>query len=95
VWFARGERPSQEALRAMASNVATYLRDQLQELGKDKPDKGTLRERISQALQDLPGNLRPDRVPGEERGVGTAELEEEAQAPETKPAWRVYEPGQD
>ena len=95
VWFARGERPSQEALRAMASNVATYLRDQLQELGKDKPDKGTLRERISQALQDLPGNLRPDRVPGEERGVGTAELEEEAQAPETKPTWRVYEPGQD
>jgi small GTP-binding protein len=59
MWFARGERPTQEAMRNMVAGVATHLRDQLLGLGRKRPDKDTLRERISQALQDLPTNLRP------------------------------------
>ena len=62
VWFARGERPTQDALKKMVSEVASYLRDQLLGLGKRKPSQETLRQRISQALQDLPSQLRPDKA---------------------------------
>jgi hypothetical protein len=60
VWFARGERPSQEAMKKMVSGVAVHLRDRLLGLGKKRPDRGTLRERIAEALRDLPGQLSPD-----------------------------------
>lgn len=60
IWFARGERPTQEALRKLVTNVTEYLKERLLALGEKKPDRGSLRQRISQALVDLPSNLRPD-----------------------------------
>jgi small GTP-binding protein len=60
IWFARGERPTQEALRKLVINVTEYLKERLLALGEKKPDRGSLRQRISQALVDLPSNLRPD-----------------------------------
>jgi small GTP-binding protein len=66
VWFAHGERPTQDALKRMVGDVAVYLRDRLLGLGKKKPDRGTLRQRISEALKDLPGQLRPDAAVGAE-----------------------------
>ena len=63
VWFAYGERPTQEALQKIVTDVTNYLKEQLIGLGEKKPDRGTLRERITQALNDLPRQLRPDLRP--------------------------------
>ena len=60
VWFAYGEKPTQEGLQKIAADVTSYLKDQLMSLGEASPDRGTLRERITQALQNLPRQLRPD-----------------------------------
>jgi small GTP-binding protein len=59
-WFAYGEKPTQETLGRIVSDITNYLKDQLMGLGEKKPDRGTLRERISQALSNLPSQLRPD-----------------------------------
>jgi len=61
MWFAYGERPTQEALQTVTTDVAIYLRDQLLGLGEKRSDRGTLRQRVSQALRDLPDQLRPRR----------------------------------
>jgi small GTP-binding protein len=58
-WFARGERPTREVLQKTVADVTSYLKDQLLALGEKKPDRGTLRERITQALNNLPHVLRP------------------------------------
>jgi len=59
VWFAHGERPTREALQGITAEVANYLRNQLVGLGKRRPDRGTLRERISESLTDLPSQFHP------------------------------------
>jgi GTP-binding protein Era len=58
VWFAHGEKPTAEALRRIAGQVAGILRERLLDLGKKKPDKRTLRQRLAEGLQDLPERLR-------------------------------------
>ena len=49
-------------------DVAIYLRDQLLGLGEKRPDRGTLRQRVSQALKDLPDHLRPKRKRADDGG---------------------------
>jgi small GTP-binding protein len=68
MWFAYGEKPSSEALQKTTTDIAIYLRNQLLGLGKKRPDKGTLRQRISQTLKDLPAQfpLRGKRAAGPE-----------------------------
>jgi small GTP-binding protein len=61
VWFAHGERLTQETLQTIVNDVTTYLKDQLLGLGEKRPDRGTLRQHITQALKDLPAQLRPAR----------------------------------
>ncbi|MBN1316013.1 MAG: 50S ribosome-binding GTPase [Anaerolineales bacterium] len=61
MWFAFGEKPTRETLQKTTTNVAIYLRDQLRELGEKRPDKGTLRQRVTQAIKNLPDQLRPKR----------------------------------
>ncbi len=58
LWFSSGEKPTQEALHKIVANVSGYLRDQLTGMGKKKPGRETLRERITQSLSNLP---RPTR----------------------------------
>jgi small GTP-binding protein len=58
-WFGRGERPSQDAFRKQAADISLYLRSRLADLGKRKPDEGTLKQRVTKALQDMPRDLRP------------------------------------
>jgi len=58
-WFSKGERPTQGALRQRVADMTTYLREQLADLGKRKPEEGTLRERIVKALVGLPRRLKP------------------------------------
>jgi len=61
IWFAHGERPTQEAMQKVVADVTNHLKEQLIGLGEKKPDRGTLRQRLAQALKDLPNQLRPDR----------------------------------
>jgi GTP-binding protein Era len=61
-WFARGERPSQDAFRKQTTEISLYLRSRLADLGKRKPDEGTLKQRVTKALQDMPRDLQPKEV---------------------------------
>lgn len=58
LWFAYGEKPTQAALQQWTTDITLYLKEQLADLGQKKPDRGTLRQRLSQALQALPDRLR-------------------------------------
>lgn len=71
VWFAFGEKPTQEALRRMVADVTSYLKDQMTGLGEKRPDRTTLRERITQALNGLPSPLRSGN--GDLQSVGEDE----------------------
>jgi len=59
MWFAYGEKPTRESLQKATTDIAIYLRDQLLGLGEKRPDRGKLRQRIIEALKDLPGYFRP------------------------------------
>lgn len=63
VWFAYGEQPTREVLQGITVDVTNYLKNQLMGLGEKRPGRGTVRERITGSLDDLPRHLRP--------GVGT------------------------
>ncbi len=56
----------------MTIDVTNYLKNQLMSLGEKRPDRGTLRERITGALNDLPRQLRP--------GAGTPPVAGESQS---------------
>jgi small GTP-binding protein len=58
LWFSRGERPTRQAMQRMVTDLTVHLRDSLLGLGRKRPDRVTLRERISQALQSLPDRER-------------------------------------
>jgi hypothetical protein len=66
VWFAEGERVSPQVLNKLVKELTTYLSEQIRDLGRKKPDEGTLVQRITQALKDLPEQLRPERMRGKE-----------------------------
>lgn len=66
VWFAEGERVSPQVLNKLVKELTTYLSEQIKDLGRKKPDEGTLVQRITQALKDLPEQLRPERMRGKE-----------------------------
>ncbi|MBN1314538.1 MAG: DUF697 domain-containing protein [Anaerolineales bacterium] len=61
MWFAYGERPTRETLQKITMDVAIFLRDRLRGLGEKRPDKSTLRKRVTQAIKDLPEQFRPGR----------------------------------
>jgi uncharacterized protein (DUF697 family) len=66
LWFSSGEKPTQEALQRIVANVSGYLKDQLTGLGKKKPGRETLRQRITQSLSNLPRPTRSQiRTPAE------------------------------
>jgi small GTP-binding protein len=69
MWFAYGEKPTRASLQRTTTEIAIHLRDQLLGLGEKRPDRGTLRQRITQALKDL-----PERFPaGRRRTTGEGE----------------------
>ena len=67
VWFDRGERPTQETMKRLVSGVTAHLADRLVSMGKRRPDRGTLRERLSEGLRDLPNPLDPASKGGREQ----------------------------
>jgi small GTP-binding protein len=66
-WFAHGEKPTRESLQRVVSEVTGYLRDQLKDMGEQKPERGALRHRIGEALKGLPGRLRHGAEADEDR----------------------------
>ncbi len=54
VWFETGERLSQDALSRLTREVTGYLLNSLKNIGKRKPGKESLRQRIEQALEKAP-----------------------------------------
>jgi hypothetical protein len=54
VWFEKGQRLSGETLKKMTSEITRYLLDSLRSLGKRKPSREGLRQKISEALERMP-----------------------------------------
>jgi small GTP-binding protein len=72
VWFAEGERVSPQVLNKLTRDLSAYLRDQMKDLARKKPDEGTLMQRITLALKELPEQLRPEVLKKGGKGGGTA-----------------------
>jgi uncharacterized protein (DUF697 family) len=66
LWFGYGEKPTRASLQRLTTEVAVHLRDQLLGLGKKRPERETVRARITGALKELPEVVRL----GRERDVG-------------------------
>ena len=54
LWFERGERLSKEAAKRVSKIVSDYLVESLKGLGRKKPGRKTLSERIREALEKSP-----------------------------------------
>jgi small GTP-binding protein len=76
VWFAEGEKLSPKALNKLVKDLTVYLTEQVKDLARKKPDEGTLVQRITQALKDLPEALRPEGI------IRTTKPAAQLQAPE-------------
>jgi len=54
VWFERGARLAPEDIRKIARATSESVVERLKDLGRRRPKRVTLKERVDQALQDLP-----------------------------------------
>ena len=54
VWFETGEKLSRDALQRLTREITSYLLDVLKGIGKRKPGKSTLKERLTEALENAP-----------------------------------------
>ncbi len=54
VWFDRGAKLSAETLREIGREVGRSVIDRLKDLGRRRPDRRTLRERIDAVLDEVP-----------------------------------------
>jgi small GTP-binding protein len=72
VWFAEGEKLSPKALNRLVKELSVYLGEQVKDLARKKPDEGTLAQRITQALKEIPEQLRPDAAGRQEKNELTS-----------------------
>lgn len=54
VWFEHGQRLSRETLKQITQQISQTIIQRLKDLGQRKPQRATLRERVQEALGDLP-----------------------------------------
>lgn len=54
VWFEKGQRLSTEALKKMTGEMTRHLLDSLRSLGKRRPSRESLRQKITEALEQMP-----------------------------------------
>ncbi len=54
VWFERGERLSNEAIKQLTTAMTKTMLDYLRSLGKKKPDRKGLQQRVAEALEQSP-----------------------------------------
>jgi small GTP-binding protein len=67
VWFERGARLPSQAVGRIAKVMAQSVVDRLKDLGRRRPKRATLKERVDEALKDLP---EPERVIGPDAEEG-------------------------
>lgn len=72
VWFERGERVSRETTQRVARTVIAHVGDSLKSLGRRKPSRQELSERIQEALQTVPETKAPDSGSANGDGSGQA-----------------------
>jgi GTP-binding protein Era len=65
LWFERGERLSKEAAKRVSKIVSDYLVESLKGLGRKKPGRKTLSERIREALEKSPLAKSAEELEGE------------------------------
>jgi GTPase len=61
LWFERGEPLTRGAFQKIAANVSRHLLDSLRNMGRRRPSRRALSERIREALSDLPLSRPPER----------------------------------
>lgn len=71
VWFDRGAKVSSETLREVGRAVAQSVVERLKDLGRRRPDRRTLRQRIRSALADMPELQRQPERGDSPRGGAT------------------------
>jgi GTPase len=54
IWFERGERLSQDSMKAITQSVTVYLLDALKNVGKRKPGRKSIQDHINKALDESP-----------------------------------------
>src|SRR5207245_904434 len=54
IWFERGERLTNDTLKEITKNVTRYLLDSLRGLGRGKPSKQGLQQRMAEVLEESP-----------------------------------------
>lgn len=54
IWFERGEKISRKTMQRISRGIAENVIDRLKSLGKRRPKKTTLRERIQETLEESP-----------------------------------------
>jgi len=67
-WFERGERITGETLKTITASMTTYLLETLRDLGRKKPSKQSLQQRMSDALDQSP--LAPDQAAPTDQPAG-------------------------
>jgi len=67
MWFDRGERLPKDALQRMARGISKALIERLGTMGRRRPDRSTLRERLQEALEGTMPE-RPVRADKDDRG---------------------------
>jgi GTPase len=61
LWFERGEPLTRGAFQKIAANVSRHLLDSLRNMGRRRPSRRALSERIREALSGLPLSRPPER----------------------------------
>ncbi len=54
IWFERGEKLSAERTRALTRTLTDYFLDTLKGMGRRRPSRKTLQERMQEAMQEIP-----------------------------------------
>ncbi len=61
-WFDKGERLSREALKNLTQGMTTFMLDTLKNLGKRRPGRQGLQQRIAESLEESPMAETPETL---------------------------------
>jgi small GTP-binding protein len=59
IWFERGEKLTRQQVQALSRTLSTHLVEILRKRGRRKPSREELEERVQQALDEMPDELKP------------------------------------
>lgn len=67
MWFGRGEKVNRDTLKRITSSIASQLIKSMKELGKRKPGRKKLKDRLAEELENIsfpgtPGQQKPSKI---------------------------------